>query len=312
MTSKRTGQSTPTDGTPQKSAKNSAQNSALGKLVGTLELERLELNLFRGRSPDDGWQRVFGGQVVGQALRAATHTVEGRFAHSLHAYFMRPGDPKIPLIYEVERTRNGRSFSTRRVIAIQHGKVIFTMSCSFHLEEPGFAHQIDMPKVPDPDDLPSESELLNQYIDKMPAQIRAYWKGERAIEVRPVDFGRYLSPEKATPVQQAWFRPTSPLPDDLAAHQCAIAFATDIALLDTALVPHGRTIFDPRLALASIDHALWFHKPARFDDWLLYSTDSPMTSGARGFTRGSLFPRSGELIASSAQEGLIREIEKKA
>ncbi len=298
-----------------KSSGTTASGTALGKLVDTLELERLELDLFRGRSPDDGWQRVFGGQVVGQALRAAAHTVEARFAHSLHAYFMRPGDPKIPIIYEVERTRNGRSFSTRRVIAIQHGKVIFTMSCSFHMEEPGFAHQIDMPKVPDPDDLPSENEILETYIDKMPPQIRAYWKGERAIEVRPIDFSRYLSPEKAAPVQHAWLRPTGALPkgspDDLAVHQCAIAFATDIALLDTALVPHGRTIFDPRLALASIDHALWFHKPARFDDWLLYSTDSPVTSGARGFTRGSLFTRSGELIASSAQEGLIRELEGK-
>jgi len=310
MTHKQDNKSSITTHPKAPSLPNSATHSALGKLVETLELEPLEENLFRGRSPDDGWQRVFGGQVVGQALRAATHTVEGRFAHSLHAYFMRPGDPKIPIIYEVERTRNGRSFSTRRVIAIQHGKVIFTMGCSFHMEEPGFTHQIDMPKVPDPDDLPSENQLLNQYIDKMPAQIRAYWKGERAIEVRPVDFSRYLSPQKAAPVQQAWLRPTGPLPDDLAIHQCAIAFATDIALLDTALVPHGRTIFDPRLALASIDHALWFHKPARFDDWLLYSTDSPMTSGARGYTRGSLYTRSGQLIASSAQEGLIRELKE--
>ncbi len=249
--------------------------------------------------------------MVAQALRAASHTVEGRYAHSLHAYFMRPGDPKIPIIYEVERTRDGGSFSTRRVIAIQHGKVIFTMSCSFHMGEPGFAHQIDMPNVPDPDDLPSESEILTQYIDKMPTQLQAYWKGERAIEVRPVDFGRYLSPEKAAPVQQAWVRPTGPLPDDLFVHQCAIAFATDIALLDTALVPHGRTIFDPRIALTSIDHALWFHKSEGFDDWLLYSTDSPATAEARGFTRGSLFTRQGELIASSAQEGLIRVVDEK-
>ena len=289
--------------------------TAMGRLVRTLELERLEENLFRGRSPRDGWQRVFGGQVVGQALRAATHTVEGRFAHSLHAYFMRPGDPEIPIIYEVERTRNGRSFSTRRVIAIQHGKVIFTMSCSFHLVEPGFSHQIDMPDVPNPDELPSEAELLDKYLDLMPKAIQTYWKGERAIELRPVDFARYLSPQKAPPFQYVWMRPTGPLPDehpaDLAVHQCAIGFATDMALLDTALVPHGRTIFDPRLTLASIDHALWFHKPVRFNDWLLYATDSPASAGARGFTRGSLFTRNGELIASSAQEGLMRESMKK-
>ena len=292
-------------------ANSPAPQSALGKLVRILELERLEENLFRGHSPDEGWQRVFGGQVVGQALRAATQTVEGRHAHSLHAYFMRPGDPSVPIIYEVERTRNGRSFSTRRVIAIQHGKVIFTMGCSFHMEEPGFAHQIQRPDVPDPDELPGEGELLDRYMELMPQQMRAYWQGERAIELRPVDFGRYLSSEKAAPLQQVWMRPTGPLPDDLAVHQCAIAFATDLALLDTALVPHGRSIFDPRLKMASIDHALWLHKPARFDDWLLYSTDSPITSGARGFTRGTLFTRKGELVASSTQEGLLREVEKK-
>lgn len=285
------------------------ENSAMGKLVHTLELEVLEQNLFRGRSPDDGWQRVFGGQVVGQALRAATHTVEGRFAHSLHAYFMRPGDPKIPIIYEVERTRDGRAFSTRRVIAIQHGKPIFTMSCSFHMDEPGFTHQIEMPDVPGPDELPSEDELRGKLLENMPAPIRAYWQKERPVEVRPVDISRYIAPKKAKPIQHAWLRPTGALPADLALHQCAIAFATDIALLDTALVPHGRTLFDPTLALASIDHALWFHKPVHFDDWMLYSTDSPVTSGARGYTRGTLFTRKGELIASTTQEGLIRQLD---
>jgi len=290
----------------------SSKNSAMGKLVNTLELEQLEQNLFRGRSPDDGWQRVFGGQVVGQALRAATHTVKGRFAHSLHAYFMRPGDPKIPIIYEVEQTREGRSFATRRVIAIQHGKPIFTMSCSFHLDEPGFEHQIDMPEVPGPNELPSEDEMRDRLLNDMPDPIRAYWQQERPVEVRPVDINRFLSPREASPVQHVWMRPTGTMPDDLDIHQCAIAFATDIALLDTALVPHGRMIFDPRLALASIDHALWFHKPVRFDDWMLYSTDSPIASGARGFTRGTLFTLSGELVASAAQEGLIRDLEDKS
>ncbi|MCP4933269.1 MAG: acyl-CoA thioesterase II [bacterium] len=288
-----------------------APNQAMGKLVQTLELEQLEQNLFRGCSPKDGWQRVFGGQVVGQALRAATLTLTNRFAHSLHAYFMRPGDPKIPIIYEVELTREGHSFSTRRVIAIQHGKPIFTMSCSFHMEEPGFAHQIDVPDVPSPDELPTENELRDKLLKDMPAPIRAYWQRDRPVEVRPVDISRYMAPKKASPEQHVWLRPTGALPDDLAVHQCAIAFATDISLLDTALIPHGRTIFDPRLTLASIDHALWFHKPAKFDDWVLYSTDSPMTHGARGFTRGTLFTRSGELIASTAQEGLIRDLEDK-
>ena len=291
------------------STDNQAPNAAMGKLVDTLELEQLEQNLFRGSSPDDGWQRVFGGQVVGQALRAATHTVKNRYAHSLHAYFMRPGDPKIPIIYEVELTREGRSFATRRVIAIQHGKPIFTMSCSFHLEERGFTHQIDMPDVPSPEELPSEDELRDQLLQKMPDLIGAYWLKDRPVEVRPVDISRYLDPQKASPVQHVWLRPTGALPDDLPVHQCAIAFATDISLLDTALAPHSRTLFDPRLTMASIDHALWFHKPVKFNDWMLYSTDSPMTHGARGFTRGTLFTRDGDLIASAAQEGLIRDLD---
>jgi acyl-CoA thioesterase-2 len=282
--------------------------TALGHLVRTLALEQLEHNLFRGISPDDGWQRVYGGQVVGQALRAASLTVENRRAHSLHAYFLRAGDPKVPIIYDVDRIRDGGSFSTRRVIAIQHGEPIFSMGCSFHHDEPGFEHQTEMPQVPMPEDLPSEKEMLKALLQSMPEPIKNYWQRERPIEVRPVDLSRYTAPQKSeTTTQQVWLRPTGMIPPDPSLHLCAIAFATDIALLDTALVPHGRVLFDPRLALASLDHALWFHKPASFDDWLLYSTDSPATHGARGFTRGSLFTRSGELVASATQEGLIRE-----
>ena len=281
--------------------------SAISKLISILDLETLECNMFRGNSPDDGWQRVFGGQVIGQALVAATRTVEGRSPHSLHAYFMRPGDPKIPIIYEVERIRDGKSFATRRVVAIQHGAAIFSMSVSFHRQEPGFDHQIEMPDIPSPEELPSEAELKAAFVDKMPAPMQAYWRRERPIELRPVDMSRYLSKEKRAPRQNLWIRATGKLPDDPALHQCVLAYASDFSLLDTSLIAHGRVLFDPRLMLASLDHALWFHRDFRADEWLLYVQDSPSASGARGFNRGSIYTRDGILIASTAQEGLIRE-----
>ncbi|MEC9369434.1 MAG: acyl-CoA thioesterase II [Pseudomonadota bacterium] len=280
---------------------------AVERLLSILELERLEHNLFRGRSPQDGWQRVFGGQVIGQALVAAEATVEDRVAHSLHGYFMRPGDPKVPIIYEVDRIRDGASFNTRRVVAIQHGQAIFSMSASFHREEPGFDHQFDMPEVPQPDDLPSLADLKVEFIDKLPAYIRAYWERERPIEIRPVDLSRFLSQKKRKPVQHVWMRATGALPDDPALHQCVLAYASDFTLLDTALIAHGRMLFEPGLMLASLDHALWFHRPFRADEWLLYAQDSPSASGARGFTRGLVYTRDGKLVASAAQEGLTRE-----
>jgi acyl-CoA thioesterase-2 len=280
--------------------------NAIEELLAILDLEPLEQNLFRGRSPQSGWQRVFGGQVIGQALVAAARTVEGRDAHSLHAYFMRPGDPAVPIIYEVERIRDGKSFATRWVVAIQHGQPIFSMSVSFQVPEAGLDHQIAMPKVPAPEDLPSEAELRKGFLEKAPEPVKRYWQRERPIEIRPVDVKHYLSRKPLEPLQQVWVRATGELPPDPEIHRCVLAYASDFTLLDTSLFPHGRIIFDPEVQAASLDHALWFHRPFRADEWLLYSEDSPSASGARGFNRGSLFSRDGRLIASVAQEGLIR------
>ena len=277
-------------------------------LIDTLDLEPLEQNLFRGRSPQVGWQRVFGGQVIGQALVAALRTVDDdRPAHSLHGYFIRPGDPDVPIIYEVDRYRDGRSFTTRRVVAIQHGEPIFSMAASFHRHEEGFDHQIDMPDVPSPEDLPAEKELLARFADQMPENMQRYFTRERPIELRPTETMHYLSPKSGRPpLQNVWIRATAALPDDRALHQCVLAYASDMTLLDTSLVPHGRNLFDPSLMLASLDHALWFHREFHADDWLLYAQDAPSASGARGFNRGSIFTRDGKLVASVAQEGMIR------
>jgi acyl-CoA thioesterase II len=280
---------------------------ALETLLSILDLETLEVNLFRGVSPKAGWQRVFGGQVIGQALVAAHRTVDGRIAHSLHGYFLREGDPSVPIIYKVDRIRDGGSFSTRRVIAIQHGQAIFSMAASFHKLEEGLTHQMTMPEVPPPESLPSEAELKECLIDRLPPQVRAYWEHERPIEIRPVDLSRYLSPEKRAPTQQVWLRATGSVGDDLALNQCVLAYASDFTLLDTALIAHGRFVFDPSLMLASLDHAIWFHRSFRIDDWLLYAQDSPSSGGGRALCRGTLYTRSGELVASTAQEGLVRE-----
>jgi acyl-CoA thioesterase II len=284
---------------------------ALEHLLSVLDLEQLEVNLFRGLSPQVGWQRVFGGQVIGQALVAAHRTVNGRPAHSLHAYFLRPGDPTVPIIYEVDRIRDGGSFSTRRVVAIQHGQAIFSMAASFHKDEPGLHHQMKMPDVPSPESLPSEAELKEQLINRLPEPVKAYWQRERPIEIRPVDLSRYLSPENRAPTQQVWIRATGSLGDDLALHQCVLAYASDFTLLDTALIAHGRFVFDPGLMLASLDHAIWFHRSFRADDWLLYAQDSPSSGAGRAFCRGTLFTREGDLVASTAQEGLVRERQPK-
>jgi acyl-CoA thioesterase II len=281
--------------------------SALADLLAILDLEPLEHNLFRGRSPQAGWQRVFGGQVIGQALVAATRTVDAdRHAHSLHCYFLRPGDPSVPIIYEVDRIRDGKSFLTRRVVAIQHGQAIFSMSASFQRHEPGLQHQLPMPQVADPDELMSEEELKGMFLDSAPEPIRTYWRRQRPIELRPVSLDRYLSRAPGEPVQHVWFRATGELPDDPALHKCVLAYASDMTLLDTALFAHGRSIFDRELQVASLDHAMWFHRPFRAEEWLLYAQDSPNASGARGFTRGSIYARDGRLVASVAQEGLMR------
>lgn len=282
-------------------------SSAVQDLLSILDLEPLEVNLFRGRSPQVGWQRVFGGQVIGQALVAANRTVNGRLAHSLHAYFLRAGDPSVPIIYNVDRIRDGGSFTTRRVVAVQHGQAIFSMAASFHKEETGLEHQIKMPEVPPPESLPSEAELKACLIDRVPPQVKAYWERERPIEIRPVDLSRYLTPGNHAPSQQVWIRATGELPNDQSLHQCVLAYASDFTLLDTALIAHGRFVFDPKLILASLDHALWFHRKLRADEWLLYAQDSPISGGGRAFCRGMLFTRDGKLVASTAQEGLLRE-----
>lgn len=282
-------------------------STAVENLLSILDLEPLEHNLFRGMSPQVGWQRVFGGQVIGQALVAASRTVEDtRSVHSLHGYFMRPGDPSVPIIYEVDRIRDGRSFTTRRVVAIQHGKAIFSMSASFQIPEEGLEHQIEMPDVPHPDELPSEQELKEKYLANAPEPVRRYWERERPIEMRPADMKHYFSREVLEPIQHVWVRATGPLPDDPRIHQCVLAYASDMTLLDTSLFAHGRSVFNKDLQCASLDHAMWFHRPFKADEWLLYSTDSPSASGSRGFNRGSLYDSKGHLVASAVQEGLIR------
>ena len=278
------------------------------RLLDTLNLEKLEENLFRGNSPQVGWQRVFGGQVIGQALVAALRTVDPLYrAHSLHGYFLRPGDPSVPIIYQVERYRDGRSFIARRVVAIQHGRPIFTMAASCHKEEEAFDHHAKMPDVPMPEELPSGDELLTKFQDQMPPNVQRYFSRTRPIIFRPTDPQHYVAPTAGGPaLQHVWIKASFSLPDDHALHQCVLAYASDMTLLDTALVTHGRNFFDSGLQMASLDHALWFHRDFRADEWLLYAQDSPSAHGARGFTRGSIFTRDGILVASVCQEGLIR------
>ncbi len=283
-------------------------NRAMDVLLETLDLEKLEENLFRGRSPQVGWQRVFGGQVIGQALVAAQRTVdEGRYVHSLHAYFMRPGDPTVPIIYEVDRIRDGASFATRRVVAIQHGKAIFSMSASFQFDEDGFAHQFPMPDVPPPEQLLGEKEIAERFLANAPEAIRRYWERPRPIEIRPVSLTHYFSRDKLEPTQDVWVKAVGQVPDERHLQAAVLAYLSDMTLLDTSLYAHGTSVFDRTLQVASLDHAMWFHRPCAMDDWLLYTQDSPSAHGGRGMTRGSLFDRQGRLIASVAQEGLIRK-----
>ena len=276
----------------------------LEDLVRVMTLERLEDDLFRGQSRDIGSPQVFGGQVLGQALVAATATIEGRMVHSLHAYFLRRGDFNAPIVYEVDRAWDGKHFATRRVIAVQHGRQIFNMSASFQVPEAGLDHQAPMPAVPPPESLPDQDTLYQQAIADAPQVVLRMLERKRPFEFRPVqppDFKR-LEPER--PSKQLWFRAVDKLPPDQALHRCLLAYVSDFHLLDTALMPHAVS-FD-KLVLASIDHAMWFHRDLCIDDWLLYDVESPSASGVRGFTRGSIFARDGRLLASVAQEGLIR------
>ncbi|MFQ5514907.1 MAG: acyl-CoA thioesterase II [Myxococcota bacterium] len=287
----------------------------LEALLELLDLEDLEVNIFRGRSPrEEGRQRVFGGLVLAQALRAADRTVEDpeRSVHSLHAYFLRPGDLEVPILYDVDRIRDGRSFSTRRVRAIQHGRAIFNMSASYHVVEPGIEHQFEMPDVPPPEELPGRLELAEEWGEKLPPGVRDWLRRERPIEERYAGPAYVFKAEKHPPQRAIWFRAAGPLPDDPATHRCVLAYASDLSLLDTATLPHGLTVFDGSLLLASLDHAMWFHRPFRADGWLLYAQDSPSASGARGFSRGSIYTREGILVASVSQEGLLRPVRRKA
>lgn len=278
----------------------------LGTLLKLLDLERLELNLFRGQNRDIGSGRLFGGQVLAQALVAAGRTVEGRTAHSLHGYFMLPGDIATPVVYQVDRIRDGKSFTTRRVLALQEGREIFTMTASFHVAEQGIEHGAEMPVVPPPESLPRELDLVRGMADRIPEPLRQVYTQDRPIDFRPVDPVDPFAPEAREPAKHMWFRALGRMPDDPILHQAVMAYASDYGLLGTALLPHGLSFIMRRVQAASLDHAVWFHRPFRVDEWLLYATDSPAAAGARAFTRGSLFTRNGTLVASTAQEGLIR------
>ncbi|MEL7302727.1 MAG: acyl-CoA thioesterase II [Pseudomonadota bacterium] len=285
---------------------------ALERFIALLDLERLEDNLFRSTARVPGWQRVYGGQVLGQALMAALRTVEAdRIAHSMHAYFLLGGDPDVPIIYDVERIRDGGSFTTRRVVAIQHGRAIFSMSASFQKPETSFAHQDRMPDVPPPDALPAERDLAAMFGENLPDHVLSYLTRERPIEMRPINAERYRTRAKQEPKQAVWMRANGPMPDDPQLHQAALAYASDFTLLDTALIAHGKLLFDTDIQLASLDHAMWLHRPFRLDDWLLYVQDSPSADSARGFCRGQVFTADGVLVASTAQEGLMRQRQTK-
>jgi acyl-CoA thioesterase II len=281
-------------------------NAALKELLDLLDLEQIEMNIFRGRSPAERQQRVFGGQVAGQALVAAGRTVpEDRHVHSLHAYFIRPGDPSVPLVYTVDRVRDGRSFTTRRVSAVQHGKVIFTLSASFQVAEDGLSHQTSMPEVPGPETLPTFHERMekifgpqdNDFFHRRPVDLR---------HVTPLTWEAARDPALSGPESKVWLRVDGELPDDPLLHVCLMTYASDMTLLDTVLLNHARAWGDKKTMGASLDHAMWFHRPFRADEWLLYAQDTPNAAGARGLARGQVFTREGELVVSVVQEGLIR------
>lgn len=281
-------------------------NPVLDDLLHLLKLERIEENIFRGESRDIGGAQVFGGQVLGQALSAAHHTVEGRRAHSLHAYFLRRGDTNSPIIYDVDRSRDGGSFSVRRVVAIQHGRPIFNFAASFQEPEPGLEHHAAMPDVPGPEGLPDLTEVAPRILKKIPEKMRRYLTTKRAFEFRPVEAMDFMSPEPRPPHKQVWIKAMDCLPVSQSVHQNLLAYVSDYELLGTATLPHGLPFGQGRVLMASLDHALWFHRDVKIDDWLLYSMDSPNSSGARGFARGQFFTREGKLVASCAQEGLVR------
>ena len=285
---------------------NEGGKTALAEVLALLDLEQIEENIFRGLSPKARTQRVFGGQVLSQALAAAIRTVDpSRLCHSLHAYFLRPGDPRIPILFEVDRARDGKSFTARRVVAVQHGVQIFNLAASFQTLEPGFNHQFDMPQVPPPESLEDAAGVLMRRAGQFPEHLREWIARPRPFETRPVILDGPADRPPRLPFDNVWFRAAAPVTGDIRQRQLLLAYLSDMTLLDTALLPHGKSYFSA-VQMASIDHAMWFHRDASLDDWLLYAQDSPSASGARGFSRGLIFSRDGVLVASVAQEGLIR------
>ena len=278
----------------------------LADLLRLLELERLEENIFRGESRDLGGPRVFGGQVLGQSLTAATYTVDGRDVHSLHAYFLRAGDVKAPIIYEVDRSRDGKSFSNRRVVAIQHGRPIFSMTASFQRWEAGLEHQANMPDVPAPEALESMTEIQKNVLERLPEKMRRFLTQQRPFEIRPVEPIDLISMEPREAKRHVWIRSLDQLPGDPDLHRNLLAYVSDYQLVGTTILPHAVGFAGSNVQMASLDHAMWFHRPFRVDEWLLYTMESPNASGARGLALGRFFNTDGVLVASTAQEGLVR------
>ena len=275
-------------------------------LAEILALEAIEVNLFRGVSPNDGFARIFGGLVIAQALTAAYRTVPDRICHSLHAYFIRPGDVNAPVLYEVERARDGGTFTTRRVAAIQHGEQIFNLACSFQTPEEGLEHQMSMPSAVDPESLPTEAEYLRSLGDGVPPHFAKMIEHPRPIDLRWVDPQDLIKPVPKPSTKEVWMRAKAPLGDDVRLQQAALAYASDMAFMESALRPHGLIWTTPGLQAASLDHAMWFHHPFNFNDWTLFAQDSPSASQGRGLVRGQMFSRDGQLVASVAQECLMR------
>lgn len=283
-------------------------SDVLEELVTLLSLEKIEENLFRGQSQDLGWGTVYGGQVLGQALSAAVQTVpDDRFVHSLHSYFLRPGDVNRPIVYDVDRIRDGGSFTTRRVVAIQKGRPIFNLAASFQIVEEGFDHQTEAPQAPDPEGLETDRERIAKIADRLPDFMRDRALAERPFDIRATEpLADPADPQKRPPESMHWLKTAGKLADDPSLHRFLLAYAADFDFLTTSLRPHEVTWLTPRMQVASVDHAMWFHRPFRVDDWLLHSVRSPSASGARGFVRGSIFDKAGNLVASTSQEGLIR------
>ncbi|WP_025051303.1 acyl-CoA thioesterase [Sulfitobacter noctilucae] len=283
------------------------------ELLHLLNIEQLEVDLFRGiGGGGETTTRIFGGHVIAQSLMAAYRTVEYRLCHSLHAYFIRPGDPSIPVIYQVDRARDGGSFTTRRVVAIQHGKQIFNMSASFHVAEDGWDYQHPMKDVGSPDDWPDRNDLRASFVEHLPKKYHADFMRERPIELREVKPREFLDPEVADDVNQLWFRMEAAKGQDVPMQHCLLAYASDMNLLGSSLRPHGLTWFQGKVMTASLDHAMWFHAPIEFADWHLYDLDAPWTGGGRGFNRGSIYRQDGQMVASVAQEGLMRPLKPKS